>query len=115
MRAYELYESTAEQLGIKAVLPRGHDLTLRHLNKLNRIRRRREEERRVKLAKVRLIYSDPNIAAQRFEADHERKVAELDLATQEIQHEIEKAKLSDESRTKVQDMAQEALGRRLKD
>ena len=113
MRAFELYEFSHSQLGLKAVLPRGHDLTLRHLNKLKHIRKRRAEERAEKLSLVRRMYGSNDVDETAL--DIEKQKLELDMLKQDIQHAIDTAKLSDQSKAKVQDMAQDALGRSLKD
>ena len=123
MYAYELYETPLEELGLKSAFPRSNKLTLRHLNKLNRIKKNREREQTARQALVRLMYGDQDFQHSHLEArlEQERLQHELELAKQgleqdrlKIEHEIELAKLSDEGRAKVRDVAHKVIGRKLK-
>ncbi len=125
MRAYELYETDAQLLGIynpandrlggrRRSDTRKAKLTLRNLNRLNQIRKARRLERQKKEPLLKLMYGDDvlkaeleNAALERDQMMQDIEMAKLDLERQKlgIQKEIEKAELDNDQRQHIRSMA----------
>ena len=127
MRAYELYEDAFNAFGIKALgtdklgkllLTDTHKgkITLRHLNRLKKIRAIRRLEMLRKQRTVQTMYGDPDIKreAAELELEQEKREHELQKLKDEIALEIDKAKIDQETKDHIRQMANKDIQRRRK-
>lgn len=121
MRAWELYETDFQELGIYDPaldrLGRRHPsdtcnrgITLQLLNKLKHIRRRRQKELDKKLALVRTMYGNTDI--REFELEQQEQ--ELETLRGQIELEIDAAKIDGKHKDRIRDMAMDAMRRERK-
>ncbi len=129
MRAYELYEfdqqamgnydPTEDRLGHRH-LPdiRKNKLTLRTLNRLNKIRTARRLEAEKKSPLLKLMYGNDGLQAEHdaIDAEREKFQQEIELEKLElerdkltIQQEIDAAELDDKQRQHIRAMAKKAI------
>lgn len=121
MRAYELYETDFQALGIynpaRDRLGRRHPsdtrkgkITLQLLNKLKHIRNRRQQELDKKLALVKAMYGNPDIR----ELELQQQERDLEILRGQIALEIDAAKIDGKHKDRIRDMAMDAMRRERK-
>ena len=121
MRAYELYETDFEGLGIydptEDKLGRCHQsgacgqkITLRHLHRLKHIRNRRRREQAKKQALVQTMYGNPDFR----ELELEQQEQKLETLQGQITLEIDAAKIDQETKDHIRQMARDAIDRQRK-
>ena len=117
MRAWELYEG--EGLDRHPVTRRQPIISLRHINKLKRMKAAEHDEREQRLALWNLMYGQDDIAEREIDqlkGDLDAREAEVRM--KELQVRIEKAiddaEVEQKARTRLHQMAMAALHRRQK-
>ena len=121
MRVYELYETEFEALGIYDPTDdglsrrhqsgaRGQKITLRHLNRLKHIRNRRRREQAKKQALVQTMYGNPDFR----ELELEQQEQKLETLQGQITLEIDAAKIDQETKDHIRQMALDGTRKRKK-
>jgi len=77
------------------------ELTLRHLNKLKKIRAKRRKSLDAKRKLAAIMYSDPDQQLEDANLDLEKKSAELDIKRQEMALDIEKSELDNDQKAAI--------------
>lgn len=85
-------------------------ITLRHLHKLKLIRRRRDKELAQKRELMAVMYGGGQLMD---EDEHEQEKQALELLKDEIALEIEAAKIAQDDKDRIADMARRTLAKRL--
>ena len=121
MRAYELYETDPNSLGLydqsqdhsgpSLADTRRSVITLRHLNKLKHIRRNRQREHDAKMALVSTMYTDPQIRENELETQQQA----LENLKTEIALQIDAAEINQKQKSHIEDMAMDAVIRKRKE
>ena len=92
MRIYEFYDLNRDHSKPAVTGNRKSQITLRHLNRLKHIRRRNEKARAEKLAMLPVMYSGA-------------RLQELDELESDISAQIDAAKVDQEQKHHIRDMA----------
>ena len=117
MRAWELYEG--EELDRHRATARRPILTLRHINKLKRMKAAHRDERAQRLALLNLMYGQDTAEERKLDQrEAELHSREDELRMRELQTKIEKsiaaAEVDQKARTRLHQMAIANLHRRQK-
>ena len=96
MRAYEIYKRLNEENHIETGGTRSTTITLRQLNRMKHIRQREKRDLDQKLALLPVMYSG-------------ERLQELENLEDDIADQIDSAKLDNESKKHISDMALRAI------
>ena len=85
-------------------------LTLRHLNRLKHIRRKRQRDHDAKMELVSIMYGDPQLRENELEVQQQA----LENLKDEIANKIDAAEINQKQKSHIEDMAINALTRKRK-